>query len=59
MDDEDLKTYVVKVVVEWELEVEAISEEDAEYEAADLIMGPYNWGREPDYESYYAELAEE
>ncbi len=53
--ESETKRYRVQVNVEWVVEVEAANEEEAEYEAADIVQGPYTWGKSPDYEDYYAE----
>lgn len=51
----EIKRYIVKAVVEWEVEVEAESAYDAEDLAKEYIQGDWSWALNPDYESYYAE----
>lgn len=57
MDDEDvvLKRYKVKVTAEWEIEIEAADQYEAEYLAEDEVEGDHYFGVRPDYIDAWAE----
>lgn len=56
MDDNTAKSklYSVRVSAEWEVEVEAENQNDAEEIAQDLVEGHY-WSVRPDYIDTWAE----
>lgn len=56
-EDEEIETkiYRVKITAEWDVEVEAVSEYDAEEIAQEMVEGDHYWGVRPDYIDAWAE----